>query len=94
MYQVTREEDVNVFDGDSFLPQENLPARGRARPTTQPARAEPRRDPAQPPSQGTASSRPAPGALHTVHVTDPSFVDGGGSPFEGQRPAARATPSW
>ena len=25
MYKVTREEDVNVFDGDTYLPQENYP---------------------------------------------------------------------
>ena len=36
MYKVTAEEDVNVFDGDTYLPQENFPptsGAGDARPT-------------------------------------------------------------
>lgn len=55
IYTVTREEDVNVFNGDSFVP--NVP----------------------PPA--------CVGALHTVTVTNPAFIDAGGSPYEGmQRP--------
>ena len=63
MYQVTREEDVNVFDGDTYLPQENFP------PTTPAAANDPaghRRRPADPADAAAvagrpASSRPAPG---------------------------------
>ena len=51
IYSVTREEDVNVFNGDSFVP--NVP----------------------PPACA--------GALHTVQVTNPAFLDAGGSPYEG-----------
>src|SRR5207253_1505346 len=37
-------------------------------------------------SQPTPQLLPFPcaGRLHTVHVTDPDFLDGGGSPYEGQ----------
>jgi hypothetical protein len=52
LYTPTREEDVNVFTGDSFKP-------------------------AYPPP-------PCVGALHTVHVTNQDFIDGGGSPYDGQ----------
>ncbi len=33
MYQVTKEEDVNIFDGDGYLPQENFPSEPARRPT-------------------------------------------------------------
>ena len=88
MYKVTGEEDVNVFDGDSYLPQENManltlseatdPAPG-ATPSATP--------PSQPPSQQAGIISPCAGALHTVDVTsenNPNFLDGGGSPFQGQ----------
>ncbi|MCB0066393.1 MAG: hypothetical protein KDD77_04530, partial [Caldilineaceae bacterium] len=63
LYQVTREEDINVFNGDQFVPQVPPPA--------------------------------CAGALHTVDVAgfgtdgpnavlNPSFVDAGGSIYEGQ----------
>ncbi|HET6172787.1 MAG TPA: hypothetical protein VFD90_09280 [Gaiellales bacterium] len=52
LYTPTREEDVNVFSGDSFKPSYPPP--------------------------------PCAGALHTVHVTNPDFLDAGGSPYEGQ----------
>ncbi len=63
VYQVVREEDINVFGGDEFVPQVPPPA--------------------------------CAGALHTVDVAgiapdgaaavnNPSFVEAGGSPFEGQ----------
>jgi hypothetical protein len=62
LYQVVREEDINVFNGDEFVPQIPPP--------------------------------PCAGPLHTVDVAgilpdgpsaveNPSFVDAGGSPFEG-----------
>ncbi|MCU1677460.1 MAG: pectin lyase-like protein [Frankiales bacterium] len=83
MYQVTREEDVNVFDGDSYLPQQNYP------PTIEeaadaPAGATPTPvEPSQPPSQQGGLVSQCGGDLHTVHVTNQAFLDGGGSPFEG-----------
>ncbi|WP_343965109.1 hypothetical protein [Kribbella koreensis] len=89
MYKSTAEEDVNVFDGDSYLPQENYP------PAT-PAAAE---DPAgppdptpvppdQPPSQQAGIISPCAGPLHTVNVTNEAFNAGGGSPFQGyERPS-------
>ncbi|MGI5238969.1 SdrD B-like domain-containing protein [Dactylosporangium sp. CA-139066] len=83
MYQVTREEDVNVFDGDGFLPQENFPP-GPAQAEDQPPGAEPQPDPGPDPSQGTGIVSGCAGASHTVHVTNAAFVAGGGSPFEGQ----------
>jgi hypothetical protein len=52
LYTPTREEDVNVFSGDSFKPSYPPP--------------------------------PCAGALHTVHATNPDFLDAGGSPYEGQ----------
>ncbi len=52
LYTPTREEDINVFSGDSFKPSYPPP--------------------------------PCAGALHTVHVTNPDFLDTGGSPYEGQ----------
>ncbi len=67
LYQVEREEDINVFDGATWAPQP---------------------EPQIPPPACA-------GALHTVDVAgigadgpdavyNPAFVDGGGSPYEGQ----------
>jgi hypothetical protein len=84
MYQVTREEDVNVFDGDGYLPQENFPP-SPAQSDEQPNPAQPQPDPGAPPSQGAGIVAPCAGANHLVHVTNQAFVDGGGSPFEGQQ---------
>jgi hypothetical protein len=83
MYQVTREEDVNVFDGDGYLPPENFPP-SPAEAGEPPAGAQPQPDPGPDPSQGNGIVSGCAGALHTVHVTNANFVDGGGSPFEGQ----------
>ena len=58
MYQVTKEEDVNVFDGDSYLPQENFP------PTT-PAMAN---DPAGPPDNDAAAALAAAVAAGRHHL--------------------------
>jgi hypothetical protein len=84
MYKATSEEDVNVFDGDTYLPQENYP------PTTPAIAADPAGPPdatplppSQPPSQQAGIISPCVGALHTVHVTNDAFNAGGGSPFEG-----------
>jgi len=85
MYKVTSESDVNVFDGDTYLPQENYP------PSTPAAAADPAgppdatpTQPSQPPSQQAGIISPCAGALHTVTVTNEAFLAGGGSPFEGQ----------
>ncbi|GAB3589685.1 hypothetical protein GCM10027446_02760 [Angustibacter peucedani] len=84
MYQVTREEDVNVFDGDGYLPQENYPptvAQANDVPGPPPADPTP---PSQDPSQTGGIVSDCVGDLHQVHVTNQNFIDGGGSPFEGQ----------
>ena len=79
LYQTTQEEDVNVFDGDTRLPQENFPVvAGAPLPTS-----------AQSPgdggllSQGGGFVSPCIGTNHTVKVTDPAFQANGGSPYEG-----------
>ena len=83
MYKVTREEDVNIFDGDTYLPQQNYPpatpadAADAALATVAPV-------PHQPPSQQAGIISPCAGALHKVDVTNQAFLAGGGSPFEGQ----------
>jgi SdrD B-like domain/Polysaccharide lyase family 4, domain II/IPT/TIG domain len=83
MYQVTKEEDVNVFDGDGYLPQDNFPpsAAEAADPPGPPAAAP--TPPDAPPSQAAGIVSACVGANHTVHVADQAFLDGGGSPFEG-----------
>ncbi|MDT4989845.1 MAG: large repetitive protein, partial [Micromonosporaceae bacterium] len=84
MYQVTKEEDVNIFDGDGFLPQENFPP-SPAQAADQPGGAANAPDPVVNPSGGTGITSGCAGANHTVHVTDAAFIAGGGSPFEGQQ---------
>ncbi len=91
MYKVTSEEDVNVFDGDSYLPQQNYPPTtpAAANDPAGPPKANPL-PPTQPPSQQAGIISPCTGALHTVKVTNPAFLAGGGSPFEGQdRPSCQ-----
>jgi hypothetical protein len=84
MYQVTKEEDVNVFDGDTYLPQENFPPTTIEAASDGPGTGNDPLPPTQPPSQGAGIISACAGALHTVRVTDPAFQAGGGSPFEGQ----------
>ena len=89
MYKVTSEEDVNVFDGDTYLPQENYPP---ATPAAANGPAGPPQNvptpPSQPPSQQAGIISPCAGDLHTVNVTDAAFLAGGGSPFQGlERPS-------
>ena len=84
MYQVTREEDVNVFDGDTYLAQENFPPTAAEAASDGPGTGNDPLPPTQPPSQGAGIISGCAGALHTVRVTNPTFLDGGGSPFEGQ----------
>ncbi len=85
MYQVTKEEDVNVFSGDSYLPQQNFPPATPAQAANPagPPNAHPL-PPAQPPSQQAGIISSCVGPLHTVHVTNSDFNNAGGSPFEGQ----------
>ncbi len=80
LYKPTQEEDVNVFDGDTRLPQENFPV----------AAGDPLPSGAQSPgdggllSQGGGFVSPCIGNGHTVNVTDAPFQANGGSPYEGQ----------
>ncbi|MGA8978494.1 MAG: SdrD B-like domain-containing protein, partial [Pedococcus sp.] len=85
MYKVTSEESVNVFTGDSYLPQENFP------PATPAIAADPGgpptpdvTPPSQPPSQTGGIVSGCAGPLHKVDVTDEDFLANGGSPFQGQ----------
>ncbi|PKW25472.1 SdrD B-like domain-containing protein [Phycicoccus duodecadis] len=99
MYKVTSEEDVNVFTGDTYLPQENFPPSTQAA-ADNPAGAPDRSPtpPSQPPSQQAGIISSCVGPLHRVHVRsvpdgdtsdpipgtyNPDFNAGGGSPFEG-----------
>ncbi len=84
MYKATSEADVNVFDGDSYLPQSNFPPASPAIAGDPPAGAQPVPTPVQPPSQQAGIISPCAGPMQNVHVTNPAFVAGGGSPFEGQ----------
>ncbi len=88
MYRVTSEGDVNVFDGDGYLPQENInsvtPAQAHNLPDPPAPDLTP---PSQPPSQQAGIISARAGALHKVDVTaqsNPNFLAGGGSPFQGQ----------
>jgi hypothetical protein len=84
MYKVTTEADVNVFNGDSYLPQQNYPpSLAQANDPAGPPDADPL-PPSQPPSQQAGIISPCAGSLHKVDVTNQAFLDGGGSPFQGQ----------
>jgi hypothetical protein len=84
MYQVTKEEDVNVFDGDAYLPQDNFPPTP-SEATNAPDGAQPTPVPDTNPSGGANITSECAGVDHTVHVTDAAFIAGGGSPYEGQQ---------
>ncbi|UQX87375.1 hypothetical protein M6D93_13835 [Jatrophihabitans telluris] len=87
MYKVTTEADVNVFSGDSYVPQENYPPASQAVANQQDQGAQLNlpTPPSQPPSQQAGIISPCAGSLHTVTVTNPDFLAAGGSPFEGQQ---------
>jgi hypothetical protein len=92
-YEVVKEEDINIFSGDSFVAPGETPLNPPLPNRTPPATV----TPAIPPF-------PCAGPLHTVNVVNdsslanfdvknpastqgvynPDMVDGGGSPFEGQ----------
>jgi hypothetical protein len=85
MYQVTREQDVNVFDGDSYLPAENFPVTSNPSTTGSGSGGGPLDPPTAPPSQGGGLGiSPCVGADQQVDVTNQNFLDNGGSPFQGQ----------
>ncbi|MDX6619260.1 MAG: large repetitive protein, partial [Gaiellales bacterium] len=75
MYQVTKEEDVNVFAGDTYSPQVPPPPCAGALHTVDVAGVGQDGDYAN-----TFNGVPVP----DVPVDNPSFADTGGSPFEGQ----------
>jgi hypothetical protein len=81
MYKPTREEDVNIFNGDEYVPQEGYVNSGSTDGGTPPGDQP---TPDSEPSQGNGFNPECAGANHPVHVTDQAFLDGGGSPFEGQ----------
>jgi len=83
MYQVTREEDVNIFDGDAYLPQENFPP-SQEQAATRPQGADRSRIPVRRRRRATASSPSGAGAKPHREGDRPDLCDGGGSPFEGQ----------
>ena len=65
-----REEDVNVFDGDAYLPQENFADHPCGWRPTRPGPPTPDvTEPTQPPSQQAGIISPCAGALHKVDVT-------------------------
>ena len=84
MYKVTSEEDVNIFSGDTYLPQENYPPVSQAAGVTQGQGGADVNPPAQPPSQQAGIISQCAGPTHIVKVTNADFLAGGGSPFEGQ----------
>ncbi|MCW2642633.1 MAG: pectin lyase-like protein [Dactylosporangium sp.] len=85
MYQVTREEDVNVFNGDGYLPQDNFPPTP-AEATNPPGGPAPTpTPPGTNPSGGPGITSGCAGVNHTVKVTNAAFLAGGGSPYEGQQ---------
>ncbi|RNM15781.1 hypothetical protein EFL26_06255 [Nocardioides pocheonensis] len=95
MYKATSEGDVNVFTGDGYLPQENMSSITPAEQADPPGPPAPDpTPPSQPPSQQAGIISPCAGPLHKVDVTEdsnPDFLAGGGSPFQGQdRPSCDA----
>ena len=85
MYKSSQEEDINVFEGDAFLPQANFPPSGTT--GTGGGGVVQAGEPAAPPSQTPGTTFDCVGPDHTVDSSgNPTFVDGnaGGSPFEGQ----------
>ncbi len=84
MYKATSEADVNVFDGDSYLPQENFPPTA-VEASDPPPGGDPftPTPPSQPPSQQAGIISACAGAYSIVTVTNQAFLDGEGSPFEG-----------
>jgi hypothetical protein len=82
LYTPTREEDVNVFDGDTHLPQENYPLTGGAAYDGQgaPDGAQNNQDGGEPPAQGNGPLVPCAGPLHVVDVAGVDGTDENGVP--------------
>ncbi len=81
MYQVTREQDVNVFDGDTYLPQENFPTTMNPDTASAAVSGGNTTPPEAPPSQGNGFTPQCVGADQTVTVTNPNLE--GVSPYQG-----------
>jgi hypothetical protein len=77
LYQVTREEDINIFRGDQWVPQAPPPACAGALHTVDVAGSGTDGYPATTLPNGVV----VPASSPTVN---PGFADGGGSPYEGQ----------
>ncbi|HYD39671.1 MAG TPA: SdrD B-like domain-containing protein [Anaeromyxobacter sp.] len=78
LYQVTREEDINIFRGDEWVPQAPPPPCAGPLHTVDVAGAGTDGYPAVPLPNGVVV--PA-----STAIENPTFADGGGSPFEGQQ---------
>ena len=76
LYGVTREEDINIFNGDQFVPQIPPPSCAGPLHTV---------DVAGVGTDGYPASNPKPGVTvpASTPTDNPTFADGGGSPFEG-----------
>ncbi len=86
LYTVSNEQDVNVFNGDQWVPQGADTGAVTWPPHADPARQMPVGTYQENP--GTYAPGPDPqcaGTAFTVHVTNPDFLAAGGSPFEGQQ---------
>ena len=92
IYQVTREEDINIGNGDQFVPQVPPPACAGALHTVDVATLGTDTYPAttivDPSGLGSATIS----VPESTPTDNPTFVDIGGSPYEG-RPGRSATPS-
>jgi uncharacterized repeat protein (TIGR01451 family) len=77
MYQVTREEDINIFSGNQYVPQVPPPPCAGPLHTVDVAGSGTDNYPAQVLANGVTVGVSTP-------TINPDFVDGGGSPYEGQ----------
>lgn len=77
VYQVTREEDINIFRGDAWVPQVPPPPCAGALHTVDLAGAGTDGYPAATLANGVVVPASSP-------VWNPTFADGGGTPYEGQ----------
>jgi hypothetical protein len=80
LYTPTREEDVNVFDGDTHLPQENYPlAAGDYDGQATPPGSQSNQNGGEPPAQGNGPVVPCAGPLHVVDVKGVDGLDENGA---------------
>jgi hypothetical protein len=85
LYRFTSEEDVNIFSGAQYVPQNAQNANVAWPPPAPPARQMPVGDYEE--NTHTSPSGPDPicaGATHSVHATNPDLLGHGGSALEGQ----------